>query len=638
MVRVGAGDDVHDVVPFDDLGADAAATLGRFAELTARLRHVRRLATGRRTVGAWCDVLVEALGLLCATDRDDAWQATAVTAAIDDLRRRAADTGGDAVELDAADVVTLVDGIVAAHHGRLRLRTGAVTLCGLAPMRNVPARVVCILGFDEVSLRPPGIDGDDLLTRRPCVGEPDRRGERRQFVLDALLAADDHVVVVCDGSDITTNRTVRFAVQLSELLDTVDATLGHHGDGDSPIVVRHPLRSYDEANFADGALAPAPSPFGFDAAMRHAALVRRRADDARSLDLIERWTIDAPDPATTVTLAQLVQSTSRPARTLLRERLDLRLPGEVTELDTNIPLAVPPVQAAACGRRLLEQLRHEAPADEAAEAEVLARWRATEALGGRVPPGRLVDQALGWVEREVVGVIDAAVAELNGVGRTDLLSAPDSVEVDLQLEPGATVLPVDVARPIRLVDTIGHVVHTERFGSVLCRLSYTRPKARTYLEAAIHLAAAVAATGRTDWFAVSATRGAKGNARPTACMLGVTGQGDEGVTDARRLLEVAAELHLAARRAAVPLFEEASRKLHANGYLDEETLRGNDLVPGSGDLADADTGFVWRSVPVADILALQPSPADYARLLWGAVDAFVFEWSEPSTATGRRRA
>src|SRR5690606_13096043 len=176
------------------------------------------------------------------------------------LRRRAADTGGDAVELDAADVVTLVDGIVAAHHGRLRLRTGAVTLCGLAPMRNVPARVVCILGFDEVSLRPPGIDGDDLLTRRPCVGEPDRRGERRQFVLDALLAADDHVVVVCDGSDITTNRTVRFAVQLSELLDTVDATLGHHGDGDSPIVVRHPLRSYDEANFADGALAPAPSP------------------------------------------------------------------------------------------------------------------------------------------------------------------------------------------------------------------------------------------------------------------------------------------------------------------------------------------------------------------------------------------
>ncbi|WP_162941510.1 exodeoxyribonuclease V subunit gamma [Desertimonas flava] len=639
--RVVALDGVE-VVPFDDMGADAAATAGRLAELVARLRHVRHLVATPRPVAGWCDVFVEALALTCATDRNDAWQAAAVMAAIDDLRRSAQGTAGEAVELEASDARTLLDGIVDAHHGRLRLRTGGVTMCGLAPMRNVPARVVCVLGFDEASLRPPGIDGDDLLGRRPCVGEPDRRGERRQFVLDALLAADDHFIVVCDGSDITTNRTVRFAVQLNELLDTADATLGvvTGGDADSPVVVRHPLRSYDEANFASGRAGLGPSaaagaPFGFDSAMRHAAIVRRTADDVGTGSLLDRWNIGAEPVPDVVRLAHLVHSVSRPARTLLRDRLDLRLPVEVSELDTRIPLSVTPLEAASMGRRLLDELRRAAPADADAEVAVLAEWRRSESLNGRLPPGRLVDQSLDAVQRQVIAVVDAATEQLGGIDRAALLAAPDSVEVDLTLPVGATVLPALPPLSVRLVDTLAHIVHTDRFGSVVCRLSYTRARTRTHLEAAIHLAAAVAATGRTDWFAVSATRGSSG-VKAAVSVLGVTGQGDEGIADARRLLAAAAEIHLAARRSAIPLFEETSRVLHETGTLQEEPFRGNDQYNKRADLADIDTAFIWDSVPIADILAMHPSPQVYADLLWNAVDDFVFDWSAANAASTRK--
>ncbi len=188
---------------------------------------------------------------------------------------------------------------------------------------------------------------------------------------------------------------------------------------------------------------------------------------------------------------------------------------------------------------------------------------------------------------------------------------------------------------MRLVDTLAHIVHHDRFGSVVCRLSYTRARARTHLEAAIHLAAAVAATERTDWFAIIATRGASG-VKPAVAMLGVTGQGDEGVADARRLLASAAEIHLAARRSAIPLFEEASRVLHETGSLQEEPLRGNDQYNKRADFSDIDTGFIWDSVPVADILAMQPSPQVYADLLWSAVDDFVFDWSAANAASTRK--
>jgi hypothetical protein len=67
----------------------------------------------------------------------------------------------------------------------------------------------------------------------------------------------------------------------------------------------------------------------------------------------------------------------------------------------------------------------------------------------------------------------------------------------------------------------------------------------------------------------------------------------------------------------VPLFEETSRLYHTNRFVDEDKLFGNDFV--SGDFGDDDTGFVWGSSTMADVLACEPSFGDLADLLWGAI-------------------
>ena len=93
----------------------------------------------------------------------------------------------------------------------------------MVPMRSVPHRVVCLLGLDDgVFPRNPRPDGDDVLARNPAIGERDARGEDRQLMLDAILAATEHLVITYTGADERTGAIRPPAVPLGELLDALD--------------------------------------------------------------------------------------------------------------------------------------------------------------------------------------------------------------------------------------------------------------------------------------------------------------------------------------------------------------------------------------------------------------------------------
>ena len=93
-------------------------------------------------------------------------------------------------------------------------------------MRSIPHRVVCLLGLDDGSFpRHIERDGDDLTARTPRVGDRDARSEDRQLLLDALLAARDHLVVTYSGRDERSNLHRPPAVPVGELLDVVDHTV-----------------------------------------------------------------------------------------------------------------------------------------------------------------------------------------------------------------------------------------------------------------------------------------------------------------------------------------------------------------------------------------------------------------------------
>ncbi len=132
-------------------------------------------------------------------------------------------------------------------------------------MRSVPHRVVCLVGLDDgVFPRTTSVDGDDVLARRPLTGERDVRSEDRQLLLDALLAATEHVVITYTGANEHSGAPRPPAVPLGEILDAADRTTAEPVR--ERIRTRHPLQPYDARNLTCRRPHRRPRPFSFDTA------------------------------------------------------------------------------------------------------------------------------------------------------------------------------------------------------------------------------------------------------------------------------------------------------------------------------------------------------------------------------------
>ena len=259
------------------------------------------------------------------------------------------------------------------------------------------------------SIRSGSFDGDDLLGQRPCIGERHPRAESRQLLLDAVLSAGDRLIVTCNGADLTTNKPVFLDVPLIELLGEIGEIVDLDADH-VPVVVRHRRHGFHEDALQPDRLVPVGGrPFTFDPAMLEAAEAKREAESARQLDLHEdeapsddgtrvappsKWSlpsrplvVDGPVP-----IERLVDALVNPAKVLLRERLDVRLPGEVEAPDDNFTVEIDPLQKSSLGRDLLEALRRRAD---------YGQWLDAAQLDGTLPPGALGASSLQDVVEEV---------------------------------------------------------------------------------------------------------------------------------------------------------------------------------------------------------------------------------------------
>ena len=274
LLGVATTEDAHvllgDALPLDDVGSTEIDLAGRLAELLDRLDDVVARFATPRTLEAWADELARAADLLCAVPDADAWQRSALDGLLQDRVAESGGPGGSSSTLALAELRDLLADHLRGRPSRANFRTGHLTVCTMQPMRSVPHRVVCLLGLDDGAFpRAAARDGDDLLLADPHVGDPDPRSEDRQLLLDALLSAEDRLIVTYGGADERTNSRRPPAVPVGELLDVIDATVRVDPDGDATrtardvIVTEHPLQPFDPRTFRDGALGT-DGPFGFD--------------------------------------------------------------------------------------------------------------------------------------------------------------------------------------------------------------------------------------------------------------------------------------------------------------------------------------------------------------------------------------
>jgi len=295
----------------------------------------------------------------------------------------------------------------------------------MVPMRSVPHKVVCLVGLDDgIFPRTTTADGDDALARRPVTGERDTRAEDRQLLLDAVMAAQDTLVITYTGADEHSGAPRPPAVPLGELLDALGETATRQ-DESVPLVRRHPLQPYDVRNLGGRAqgyppLLPDDEPFSFDPCAlggAEAALSRPAVTDSAAGAV---WLVDEPlpdrlDTSREIDLEDLQRFLAQPAQAFLRQRLGLLLPDQPEEPVEGIPIELDGLEKWKIGDRMLRAVLAGAHPDDSRQQEL---WR------GSVPPGELGQSVLRDIDERVRSLALASRPHLEGPARTlDLVVA-----------------------------------------------------------------------------------------------------------------------------------------------------------------------------------------------------------------------
>ncbi|MBM7368930.1 exodeoxyribonuclease V subunit gamma [Gordonia hydrophobica] len=449
-------------LPLSGIDSTDTDLAGRFAEFAGRLADLLEDVSQRHLTGAWSALLLRMIDLLTQTDGDTQWQRSQAVGMLTEAL--AVPDGTAESELELADLRDLMTTLLRARPTRTNFCTGELTVCSMVPMRSVPHRVIAVLGMDSGAYpRAGAVDGDDILQVTPMVGERNVRDEDRQVFLDAVGAATDNLLVFYTGANALTGTQTPPAVVVSELLDAARGVLGIATGDPVPILHRHTLHAFDEANF----VRTSGGPFSYDtgllpAARALSALTRSHTRGPR-LPVIADETLPPADRSADVDLDDLIGFLSAPVEGYARQRLGVGLPDDADDHSDELAVSLDGLERWGVGNRFL--------------AALLAGDDPAAAQGAEFRRGSLPPFAFGAREFSPIRDKAQAVATAAHGYRGD---AADAIDVRVRLPDGR-----------RLTGTVGEV-----FAGRLVPVSYSRLAPKHRLAAWIRLLAIAAGSDR----------------------------------------------------------------------------------------------------------------------------------------------
>ena len=438
----------------------------------------------------------------------------------------------------------------------------------------------------------------------PQLGDPDARSDDRQRLLEAVLAAQDHLVVVREGRDVRTNQEVRPSVVATELFEAVLALVpgGEQEALRSTLEIVHTRHSFDPAALARD------TPWSFDPLDRLAATARSDRQVTAPPLVPRPLSIPGID---VVELDDLRSFLSKPVPYFVRSILGIRLPEPVEAPPMQLPVAIDALEQWHVGTRLLDARLH---------GRYYQEWLAWERAASSLPPGSLSTELLA----DVRGTVEAILAEL----------ALRAVAPSVHSHVGIDVL---VDERTRVVGSVPLRLGPETPGSA--RSTYSKLKPVHMLQAWLDLMALQAQDPDQAWRSIVAGRSPTTKGEAEVVDLVSAHERSERGNEARRALGRMVDCFRRGRQEPIPLFPTLSYHLHAGDAAPDHWSS----YAGGGDASDRDIVFALGELGFHDVLALPVQPHDppgadgrarcFAEHLWSAYDRSVVPvGDDPATA------
>ena len=590
------------ILLFDGVEGGDAVVLGALSRLFAQLVEVDAEFTTEATAAGWSGRLAQLFLDLFAPEAEEDRAAMHLRRAIAALGTNAAAAGHDrpiGLDVIRSELAALLS--TAGRSGQFL--AGAITFASLLPMRNLPFRVVCLLGMNGDAFprieRPQGFDLISRTTTRP--GDRSRRNDDRYLFLEALLAARDRLHLSYVGRDDRENTEIPPSVVASELRDMIldGCTVGGAPVDDDfeaherrrksvlgRIEVIHPLQPFSRRYFEpqEDVVAEGRVPlFSYAKGMCDASSsADARLDGAATPPLVTGFLPAAGDQAgRRIDVADLVEFACHPTKHFLRNRLDIRLDESPVPATAREPLELDDLEKFWIRKALLDVLAENQPV-EGLLAESIEQTVARLRARGELPPGAFGELRVEKLLRETEPVLREVLDLCGGV-------QPVTLQID--------DLPVGEDRLTGVLES-----YSPRGGVVDFRPGAFR--ARDEVSVWIrHLVAAASGNGGES--AMVGRDGEKAQVHHFRAL-------DPGVASAH--LAGIVDLLLLGRRIPLRFFPDVSLAFAKDGVIDRE--------PGDereGDLADPWTVYAFRDADprVAPTAAGEPSFEDLARQIAG---------------------
>lgn len=339
LLGYAQGDDeamLGGVVPATNVEGGAAMALGQLVRFIDELERTRSETGGSRSAEAWKHWLNARVDALFDTESDD----SAEQAAFRHLREVIAAFANDAEpwlndECLGFEIVRMVLGDALEDTRGSRGGRFGISFCGMVPMRNVPYRVVCILGLNagEFPRRQPA-EGFHLMRRHPQDGDRSVREDDRFLFLECTGAARDVLYLSHVDRDDRAGSISPPSPLVEELLGFLRDRYGAEAwkQVEPRIVQHHPMHAFAaECYAADN--ASASHDVRWLASARAAAGAWKKARPFVDPEPVvsDPWRI--PEPIN-VDLDKLMAWLRHPARTYFQHALPLRPPAHEEFEDT----------------------------------------------------------------------------------------------------------------------------------------------------------------------------------------------------------------------------------------------------------------------------------------------------------------
>ncbi|KFJ42616.1 exodeoxyribonuclease V subunit gamma [Francisella philomiragia] len=205
------------------------AELGGLYELLELLEKYSQELLKPRSLEAWQDYLLEMFDDVFDVTNDEQY----IAKKIKDIIVKTVTTAKDVLLAEEIDLYTiryclisqLSEPIINNH-----FLNGKVTFCSMTPMRNVPFRVIAMLGLNNGKFpRQESAISFDLMARLGRVkGDRTKRDDDRYLFLEAITSARDYLYLSYIGRSVKTNVEQQPSLILKELISYLQKNYSWH--------------------------------------------------------------------------------------------------------------------------------------------------------------------------------------------------------------------------------------------------------------------------------------------------------------------------------------------------------------------------------------------------------------------------